>query len=273
MSHPLNAPQREAVRHLDGPLLVLAGAGSGKTRVITAKIAHLVERGMPPAQIAAITFTNKAAREMRERAAALLAAQGRAEAAREVRSRRSIRSGCRSFAPKRRRSGSSRASRSSIRPTSRRSSRSSSGPRTARVRAPRSGRSAAGRTRWCTPERALATAARRRRARRGACVRRLRRGARGVAGGRLRRPDREAGRRCSTATPRRSRAGRRRFAHVLVDEYQDTNPAQYRMFRHLVGARARFTAVGDDDQAIYGWRGATRGQPRAASERLSDAAR
>ena len=48
-----------------------------------------------------------------------------------------------------------------------------------------------------------------------------------------------------------------RFDHVLVDEYQDTNPAQYRLFRHLVGARARFTAVGDDDQAIYGWRGAT----------------
>jgi ATP-dependent DNA helicase Rep len=48
-----------------------------------------------------------------------------------------------------------------------------------------------------------------------------------------------------------------RFDHVLVDEYQDTNPAQYRMFRHLVGEGSRFTAVGDDDQAIYGWRGAT----------------
>ena len=65
------------------------------------------------------------------------------------------------------------------------------------------------------------------------------------------------GRAASSATPRRARAGGARFAHVLVDEYQDTNPAQYRLFRLLVGADTPFTAVGDDDQAIYGWRGAT----------------
>jgi ATP-dependent DNA helicase Rep len=73
MLSKLNPVQREAVTHLDGPLLVLAGAGSGKTRVITHKIAHLIENcGYEPRNVAAITFTNKAASEMRARVADLL---------------------------------------------------------------------------------------------------------------------------------------------------------------------------------------------------------
>ena len=244
------------MRYCDGPLLVLAGAGSGKTRVITAKIAHLIERGADPAHVIAITFTNKAAREMRERAEALLAKQDRGEAAKKV-----VISTFHAFGlmllRQEAKAAGLKAGFSILDPgdlegivaelvatTDRTRARAAQwkisawknalvSPAAALSRAGSDDEAAAARA-YANYDEALA-------AYRAVdfddlIVRPLA----------LLESDAEVAQRWQG-----------KCAHVLVDEYQDTNPAQYRLLRALVGSATPFTAVGDDDQAIYGWRGAT----------------
>jgi ATP-dependent DNA helicase Rep len=254
-SHGLNLAQQEAVNYLHGPCLVLAGAGSGKTRVITHKIGRLIQSGLAPQRIAAITFTNKAAAEMRERAKGLIG-----KAAKDVVVCTFHALGVRML----RQDGAvlglkpqfsildsddvtgilKDAGGSTDAATARQWQWTISGWKSAGLNA----------------EQALALA------------------------------EDDNARITATVMARyeerltayqsvdfddlislplkllRDHAEVRQkwqaqMGHVLVDEYQDTNATQYEVLKLLVGgnpaASARFTAVGDDDQSIYGWRGAT----------------
>jgi len=255
MSFPLNPAQREAVRYLDGPLLVLAGAGSGKTRVIAAKIGQLIERGHDPRRIAAITFTNRAAREMRERAARMLHEEGRRGLADDVTictfhalGLKIIRGDAGALGLK---PGFSILDPGDAEPIVAELMQTAD---RARARAAQWRISA-----WKNALIAPAAAAKGARNDDEAAAAR--------AYGRYDETLRAyravdfddlialpAG--LLAANEAAAAKWRERCAHLLVDEYQDTNPAQYRLFKLLVGGRAAFTVVGDDDQAIYGWRGA-----------------
>ena len=253
MKFPLNDPQRAAVRYIDGPLLVLAGAGSGKTRVITAKIAHLIEQGVDPAGIAAITFTNKAAREMRERAGA---AQRRDSAAAKPTICTFHALGLRIL----------RREAATMQLTPRFSILDPADvePIVAELMATRD-RARVRAVQWkisawknalVVPDQALAAAATEPDVEAGRVYQKY-----GAALAAYQAVDFDDLIALPVASlerdPRAAEHWQKHIAYLLIDEYQDTNPAQYQLLRLLTGMRAAFTAVGDDDQAIYGWRGAT----------------
>jgi ATP-dependent DNA helicase Rep len=253
MSDGLNSPQREAVRHIDTPCLVLAGAGSGKTRVIIHKIAYLIkERGIAASSIAAVTFTNKAAREMQARAASLIgkaAIEGltlstfhalgvkilRAEARRlNLRSAFSIFDADDCFG----------ILQGLLATTDKAFLRRAQSTISLWKNA------------MLSPDDAISSAQNDD----AAQLARLYRDYSATLSA-YQAVDFDDLIRLPAELFRRDEAARKawqdRFAYLLVDEYQDTNVCQYELLRLITGERQAFTLVGDDDQSIYGWRGAT----------------
>src|SRR5215212_4053088 len=264
----LNAPQLDAVRTLKGPLLVLAGAGTGKTRVVTYRIAELIRRGTKPERILAVTFTKKAAGEMQERAGALL--NGKRGAT--IRAKKSgkdappgpeistfhslcvriLRRHIEQLGYPQRFSICDRNEQESQARTALRELRASNAAlspgdmlsivsrwKSASVRPPEAVQIAQ------TEREQLAAAAYRR--------------------------YQDNLKRVGTVDfddllllteellsnfPPVLRAEARRFDYVLIDEYQDTNRSQYQIVRALASGHRNLCVVGDDDQSIYGWRGA-----------------
>ncbi len=250
----LNPRQREAVRYIDGPLLVLAGAGSGKTRVITQKIAHLIQQcGTAPNTIAAVTFTNKAAREMKERVSGLLEGkEGRGlrvstfhtlglEIVRRELKALDYKPGFTIF--------DAQDSAALLRELLRKENTDDA------LEKEMQRRISSWKNAFITPEQALA-------------------GADDALAHSAAILYESYNRHLKAYNavdfddlimlpvllfeqhPEVLEAWQNRIRYLLVDEYQDTNATQYRLVRLLVGVRGALTVVGDDDQSIYAWRGA-----------------
>ena len=251
----LNAQQRAAVRYLDGPLLVLAGAGSGKTRLITHKIVHLIkECGIAPHHIAAVTFTNKAAREMQSRVAALLG--GKKAQGLRVSTFHSL--GLNIL----RRETAVLGYRSNF---SILDAHDSAGLIRDLLRREFSDDSQVNAVQWqiSSWKNAMVDAEQ-------ACTLAGGDAPKALAAGLFSQYQRHLKSynavdfddliflpvRLFLEHPDIRDAWQNRIRYLLVDEYQDTNTGQYQLVRSLTGPRGALTAVGDDDQSIYAWRGA-----------------
>ena len=248
----LNPAQLEAVLHLDGPCLVIAGAGSGKTRVITQKIAHLLQSGFPARSIAAITFTNKASQEMRERAKTLVGPR----AAKDLLISTFHSLGVRILREEGRLVGLKEQFSILDSDDVLGVLRDAGG--TVDANQARSWQWAISlwKNQGLNASQALAIA--KDDNERAAAIVMQRYQERLSAYQAVDFDD-------LISLPLKllndQADARKRWQdklrYVLVDEYQDTNAVQYDLLKALVGERAMFTAVGDDDQSIYGWRGAT----------------
>ncbi|MEN8176118.1 MAG: UvrD-helicase domain-containing protein [Pseudomonadota bacterium] len=249
----LNTRQQEAVHHLDGPLLVLAGAGSGKTRVITHKIAHLIRvAGTAPRHITAVTFTNKAAREMKERVGALL--HGGDLRGLTISTFHTL--GLRILRQEHRRAGLKNGFTILDEQDTEKLVKE--------LMHQQDGDASVAALRWrisrwkgslVSPEEALSHAENEEDARAATAYADYQRSLRAYNAVDF---DDLVGLpvQLMRGEPDIRERWQNRTRHLLVDEYQDTDQSQYELVRHLVGVRAALTAVGDDDQSIYAWRGA-----------------
>jgi len=250
----LNLPQREAMRHIDAPLLVLAGAGSGKTRVITRKIAYLIEQvGLEPRHIIAVTFTNKAAREMKARVTELLrdkSIQGLKISTFHTLGLNILRREHKSLGFK---PGFSlfddQDSSSLLKELLRKGSEQDE------LASNLHWRISDWKSAMITPDQAASHAddeLDERAARLYSDYQRALRAYNAVDFDDLILLPVQL----FQQHPEILEQWQNRIRHLLVDEYQDTNLSQYQLVKQLVGVRQGLTVVGDDDQSIYAWRGA-----------------
>ncbi len=251
MSAGLNFAQQEAVNYLQGPCLVLAGAGSGKTRVITHKVARLIQAGLEANRIAAITFTNKAAAEMRERAKSLIGRE-----AKQVMVCTFHALGVRML----RQDGAALGLKPqfSILDSDDVTSllKDAGGSTDAKVARQWQWAISAWKNMGLNAAQAEAQA---KDDNEKITARIMARYEERLTAYQSVDFDDLIGLPLKLLRdhPDVREKWQKQMGHVLVDEYQDTNATQYEVLKLLVGERGRFTAVGDDDQSIYGWRGAT----------------
>ena len=248
----LNPAQLEAVHHLNGPCLVIAGAGSGKTRVITQKIARLLQAGYQSKQIAAITFTNKASQEMRERAKHLIGAR----AAKDLVISTFHSLGVRILRQEGTRVGLKEQFSILDSDDVLGLLRDAGGTVDANQAKSWQWTISLWKNQGLTAKQAL-LAAKDDNERAAALV--MERYQDRLAAYQAVDFDDLISLPLRLLTEDAEARGRwqDQLRYVLVDEYQDTNAVQYDLLKQLVGKRGMFTAVGDDDQSIYGWRGAT----------------
>ncbi|HEY6080135.1 MAG TPA: UvrD-helicase domain-containing protein [Polyangiaceae bacterium] len=253
----LNRPQRDAVTTLAGPLLVLAGAGTGKTRVITFRIARLIQTGILPQRILAVTFTNKAAREMRERAKKLLGRRKKGEKLPEISTFHSLcvrvlRRHARLLGYPEEFTIYDRGDQEMLARNALRDVRV--GHETLR---PSDLLAFVGswKSQGVRADEALETATKDKAQLAAMAYGKYQQALKAVGA-----MDFDDLLLCTEELfakhPDARFAEASRFDHLLIDEYQDTNGLQYRIVKALADRHRNLCVVGDDDQSIYGWRGA-----------------